>query len=136
MAVVAFDPLEYAQQLEAAGMPRAQAEVVAKGLTTMFIHNFDALVTKTIWIRGLRNSNRAWMVASRKWIHAWICVSPKWIRASRNWNHEWICALRVWKPALPGLMSCWGSSWLHWLFLCCKRFSSGLAKHPAFPGII
>ena len=46
MAVVAFDPLEYAQQLEAAGMPRAQAEVVAKGLTTMFIHNFDALVTK------------------------------------------------------------------------------------------
>ena len=46
MAVVALDPLEYAQQLEAAGMPRAQAEVVAKGLTTMFIHNFDALVTK------------------------------------------------------------------------------------------
>ena len=46
MAVIAFDPLEYAQQLEAAGMPRAQAEVVAKGLTTMFIHNFDALVTK------------------------------------------------------------------------------------------
>jgi len=27
-------------------MPRAQAEVVAKGLTAMFIHNFDALVTK------------------------------------------------------------------------------------------
>ena len=27
-------------------MPRAQAEVVAKGLTTMFIHNFDELVTK------------------------------------------------------------------------------------------
>jgi hypothetical protein len=46
MAAVAFDPLEYAQQLEAAGMPRAQAEVVAKGLTAMFIHNFDALVTK------------------------------------------------------------------------------------------
>jgi hypothetical protein len=46
MAVVAFDPLEYAQQLEAAGMPRAQAEVVAKGLTAMFIHNFDSLVTK------------------------------------------------------------------------------------------
>ena len=32
MAAVAFDPLEYAQQLEAAGMSRAQAEVVAKGL--------------------------------------------------------------------------------------------------------
>ena len=46
MAAVAFDPLEYAQQLEAAGMPRAQAEVVAKGLTAMFIHNFDTLVTK------------------------------------------------------------------------------------------
>ena len=46
MAVVSFDPLEYAEQLEAAGMPRAQAQVVAKGLTTMFIHNFDELVTK------------------------------------------------------------------------------------------
>lgn len=46
MAAVAFDTLEYAQQLEAAGMPRAQAEVVAKGLSAMFVHNFDALVTK------------------------------------------------------------------------------------------
>ena len=46
MAAVAFDPLEHAQQLEAAGMPRAQAEVVARGVTTMFVHNFDALVTK------------------------------------------------------------------------------------------
>ena len=46
MAVVSFNPLEYAEQLEAAGMPRAQAQVVAKGLTTMFIHNFDELVTK------------------------------------------------------------------------------------------
>ncbi len=46
MAVVSFDPLEYAEQLEEAGMPRAQAQVVAKGLTTMFIHNFDELVTK------------------------------------------------------------------------------------------
>ena len=46
MAAVGFDPLEYALQLEAAGMPRAQAEIVAKGLTKMFIHNFDALVTK------------------------------------------------------------------------------------------
>jgi len=46
MAAVAFDSLEYAHRLEAAGMPREQAEVVAKGLTTMFIHNFDALVTK------------------------------------------------------------------------------------------
>ena len=46
MAVVSFKPLEYAEQLEAAGMPRDQARVVAKGLTTMFIHNFDELVTK------------------------------------------------------------------------------------------
>ena len=46
MAAVAFDSLEYAHQLEAAGMSREQAEVVAKGLTVMFIHNFDALVTR------------------------------------------------------------------------------------------
>ncbi|MEH6610153.1 MAG: hypothetical protein V7696_12365 [Halioglobus sp.] len=46
MAAVAFDSLEYAHQLEAAGMSREQAEVVAKGLTVMFIHNFDTLVTR------------------------------------------------------------------------------------------
>ena len=46
MAAVTIDPMEYVQQLEAAGMPRDQAQVVAKGLTTMFIHNFDELVTK------------------------------------------------------------------------------------------
>ncbi len=46
MSAVAFDSLEYAQQLQAVGMPREQAEVVARGLTTMFIHNFDSLVTK------------------------------------------------------------------------------------------
>jgi len=46
MAAVAIDSLEYAHQLEAVGMPREQAEAVAKGLTTMFIHNFDSLVTK------------------------------------------------------------------------------------------
>jgi len=46
MAAVAFDSLQYATQLEAAGMPREQAEVVAKGVTTMFIHNFDSLVTR------------------------------------------------------------------------------------------
>ena len=27
-------------------MPREQAEVVAKGVTRMFIHNFDSLVTR------------------------------------------------------------------------------------------
>lgn len=43
MAAIAFDPLEVTQQLEATGMPRAQAEVVAKGLTSMFIHNFEGL---------------------------------------------------------------------------------------------
>jgi hypothetical protein len=46
MAAVAFDSLQYAHQLEAAGMPRKQAEVVAKGLIAMFVHNFDSLVTK------------------------------------------------------------------------------------------
>ena len=46
MAAVAFDSLEYAHQLEAAGMPRAQAEMIAQGLTSMFVHNFDSLVTK------------------------------------------------------------------------------------------
>ena len=46
MSAVAFDSLEYAQQLEAVGMSREQAEVVAKGVTKMFIHNFDTLVTR------------------------------------------------------------------------------------------
>ena len=46
MSAVAFDSLEYAQQLEAVGMSREQAEVVAKGVTRMFIHNFDSLVTR------------------------------------------------------------------------------------------
>ena len=46
MSAVAFDSLEYAQQLEAVGMSREQAEVVAKGVTKMFIHNFDSLVTR------------------------------------------------------------------------------------------
>jgi hypothetical protein len=27
-------------------MPREQAEVIAQGLTAMFVHNFDSLVTK------------------------------------------------------------------------------------------
>ena len=46
MAAVAFDPLEYTHQLEASGVPREQAEVHAKAMTAMFLHNFDALVTK------------------------------------------------------------------------------------------
>ena len=46
MAAVAFDPLEYTHQLEAQGVPREQAEVHAKAMTAMFLHNFDALVTK------------------------------------------------------------------------------------------
>ena len=46
LSAVAFDSLEYAHQLEAVGMPREQAEVAAKGVTRMFIHNFDSLVTK------------------------------------------------------------------------------------------
>ena len=43
MAAVAFGSLHYAHQLEAAGMPREQAEVVAQGLTAMFVHNFEGL---------------------------------------------------------------------------------------------
>ncbi len=46
MAAVAFDPLEYTHQLEASGVPREQAEVHAKAMTALFLHNFDALVTK------------------------------------------------------------------------------------------
>ena len=46
MAAIAFDPLEYAHELEASGVPRKQAEVHAKAMTTTFIHNFDALVTR------------------------------------------------------------------------------------------
>ena len=46
MAAIAFDPLEYTHQLEASGVPRAQAEVHAKAMTAMFLHNFEALVTR------------------------------------------------------------------------------------------
>jgi hypothetical protein len=46
MAAIAFDPLEYTHQLEASGVPREQAEVHAKTMTTMFLHNLDALVTR------------------------------------------------------------------------------------------
>ena len=46
MAAIAFDPLEYTHQLEASGVSREQAEVHAKAMTAMFLHNFDALVTK------------------------------------------------------------------------------------------
>jgi hypothetical protein len=46
MAAVAFDPLGYTHELEASGVPREQAEVHAKAMTAMFLHNFDALVTK------------------------------------------------------------------------------------------
>ena len=46
MAAIAFDPMEFAQRLEATGMTREQAEEVAKGFVEMSLHNFDALVTK------------------------------------------------------------------------------------------
>lgn len=46
MAAIAFDPLEYARALESSGVPREQAEVHAKVMTQMFVHNMDALVTK------------------------------------------------------------------------------------------
>jgi hypothetical protein len=46
MAAIAFNPLEYAHELEASGVPREQAEVHAKAMATTFLHNFDALVTR------------------------------------------------------------------------------------------
>ncbi len=46
MAVIAFDPLGYTHELEASGVPRAQAEVHAKAMTATFLHNMDALVTR------------------------------------------------------------------------------------------
>ena len=46
MAAIAFDPLEYSRMLEQAGVPRDQAEVHARAMTTAFLHNVDALVTK------------------------------------------------------------------------------------------
>jgi len=46
MAAIGFDSFEYAKELETAGMSRQLAEVVAKGMTKSFVHNFDALVTK------------------------------------------------------------------------------------------
>ena len=45
MAAIAFDPLEYARALESSGVPREQAEVHAKVMTQVFVHNMDALVT-------------------------------------------------------------------------------------------
>jgi hypothetical protein len=46
MAAIAFDPLGYTHELEASGVPRAQAEVHAKAMTATFLHNFEALVTR------------------------------------------------------------------------------------------
>ena len=46
MAAVAFDPLAYSHALEASGVSREQAEVHAKAMTAIFLHNVDALVTR------------------------------------------------------------------------------------------
>ena len=46
MAAILMNSTEFAQQMEQAGIPRAQADVIAKGLATMVVHNFGALVTK------------------------------------------------------------------------------------------
>ena len=46
MAAILMNSTEFAQQMEEAGIPRAQADVIAKGLATMVVQNFDALVTK------------------------------------------------------------------------------------------
>ena len=46
MAAVAFDPLEYTRALKASAVPREQAEVHARAMTAMFLHNLDALVNQ------------------------------------------------------------------------------------------
>ena len=46
MAAIALDPLAFTHALEEAGFTRDQAELVAQVGTAMFVHNFDALVTK------------------------------------------------------------------------------------------
>ena len=57
MAAIAFDPLEYTHQLEASGVPREQAEVHAKTMTTMFLHNLDALANEQTSDRILDRSD-------------------------------------------------------------------------------
>ena len=46
MAAILMSSTEFAQQLEEAGIPRVQVDVIAKGLATMVVHNFDAPVAK------------------------------------------------------------------------------------------
>jgi len=60
MAAIAFDPLEYTHQLEASGVPRAQAEVHARAMTAMFLHNIDLALERIggrfnllYWMQGL-----------------------------------------------------------------------------------
>jgi hypothetical protein len=38
---VVIDSLEYVHRLEAAGVPRAQAEVFAQALASLFVHNLE-----------------------------------------------------------------------------------------------
>lgn len=46
MAAIVLTPTGFAEQLQEAGMPPAQAKVVAEGLAAMYVQHFDALVTK------------------------------------------------------------------------------------------
>ena len=46
MAAIAFDTLQYASRLKAAGVPEQQAEVQAELMAEAFVFNMDALVTR------------------------------------------------------------------------------------------
>ena len=41
-----FDVLSYSKDLESAGLPRQQADVIAKGMMTIVAQQFDSLVTR------------------------------------------------------------------------------------------
>jgi len=46
MAAIAFDPMAYAHELEATGVPHKPVEIHAKAMTATLLHNFDTLVTR------------------------------------------------------------------------------------------
>jgi hypothetical protein len=46
MAELVYDPLELTRQLEATGVPRDQAEVHAKFMTTQYLHMVESLATR------------------------------------------------------------------------------------------
>ena len=46
MAAIAFDTLQFARRLIAAGVPEKQAETQAELMAEAFVHNIDSLATK------------------------------------------------------------------------------------------